>query len=401
MKIAITGASGFVGAQLVERLAAKGADLLLVGRNPDQLSSRFPGFRCCAYDDLAEQASGFDLIVHCAVANTGSTLPEVEIFKANVGLVEQVADAAAKAGIRRLIHLSSFHALDTDNQSAYARSKRESISVLKKPREIDISIFYLPALYGSTWAGKLAPLNHLPKPLGRGLFRLLAALKPTLNIAVLADRIENYARGNETAPELILADDISENGWYCLGKRLMDLGFAIAVIALLGWVLVLVWLAVKLQSPGPGIFAQKRVGRQGRVFTCYKFRTMAEGTKQGGTHEVSAASITSIGAFLRRTKIDELPQVWNILKNEMSLVGPRPCLPVQEELIRERNARHVLEMLPGITGLAQINNIDMSTPALLSEWDSRYAKTRSLILDIKILLATALGRGQGDKVRGK
>ena len=95
MKIAITGASGFDGAQLVKHLAAKGADLLLVGRNPDQLSSRIPGFRCCGYDDLAEQASGFDLIVQCAVANTGSSVPEAEIFKANVGLVEQVADAAA------------------------------------------------------------------------------------------------------------------------------------------------------------------------------------------------------------------------------------------------------------------------------------------------------------------
>lgn len=400
MKIAITGASGFVGAQLVACLAEKGAELLLVGRNPDQLARQFPGQRCCGYETLCEQAAGFDLLVHCAVANTTSSLSEAEIFAANVDLVEKVADQAAKAGVKRFLHLSSFHALDEGNQSAYARSKRQSIVALRTPRPIDISVLYLPALYGAHWAGKLAILNHLPAALARTAFRFLAALKPTLSIATLAETIEAYAKGAVSASECVLADDMDQNGWYRFGKRLMDLGFALAVIAFLGWALVLVWMAVKLQSPGPGIFAQARVGRHGRVFTCYKFRTMAQGTRQGGTHEVSAASITKIGAFLRRTKIDELPQVWNILKNEMSLVGPRPCLPIQKELIAERNARQVLEMLPGITGLAQINNIDMSTPALLADWDNRYAKTRSLILDIKILLATALGRGQGDKVRG-
>ena len=124
---------------------------------------------------------------------------------------------------------------------------------------------------------------------------------------------------------------------------------------------------------------------------------MALGTEQVATHEVNSASLTRVGLILRKTKIDELPQVWNVLKNEMSLVGPRPCLPSQDELISERNKKNVLSIKPGITGLSQIQNIDMSTPIKLAQKDSEYLALRSLLLDLKILLKTATGSGQGDK----
>ena len=109
-------------------------------------------------------------------------------------------------------------------------------------------------------------------------------------------------------------------------------------------------------------------------------------------------STTSAPYMRIKTKIDELPQVLNIFKNEMSLIGPRPCLPVQEELIQARQALGVLSVKPGISGLAQINNIDMSDPELLARWDAKYIHLRSLLLDLKIFIATVLGRGQGDKV---
>jgi O-antigen biosynthesis protein WbqP len=105
-----------------------------------------------------------------------------------------------------------------------------------------------------------------------------------------------------------------------------------------------------------------------------------------------------VGAILRRTKFDELPQILNILRNEMSLVGPRPCLAAQETLIAERLQRGVLNLKPGITGLAQINDIDMSDPRYLAIWDARYGASRTLLLDVVILVRTILGKGSGDRI---
>ena len=117
------------------------------------------------------------------------------------------------------------------------------------------------------------------------------------------------------------------------------------------------------------------------------------------THEAPASAITPLGKFLRKTKIDELPQVFNILANQMSFVGPRPCLPTQTDLIAERQSRNILSLKPGITGLAQVNNVDMSNPEQLAKWDERYLKLRSILLDIQLIAETALGRGSGDKIR--
>jgi len=164
------------------------------------------------------------------------------------------------------------------------------------------------------------------------------------------------------------------------------------------WLLIAVWLVIKLSSSGSAIFAQQRVGKNGKSFICYKFKTMNNNTKQVATHEINASSITKIGKILRKTKIDELPQVWNILKNEMSLVGPRPCLPMQKELILEREKLGVLDIKGGITGLAQIQGVDMSDPKRLAKLDAKYLDLSGLILDLKIILATATGKGQGDKV---
>ena len=178
------------------------------------------------------------------------------------------------------------------------------------------------------------------------------------------------------------------------------------VVALLGVlvslpVVLLLIPMIRLTSPGPAIFRQDRVGKNKKVFTCLKLRTMAENTKQAGTHEVSESSVTKVGKFLRKTKLDELPQLWNVLRGEMSLVGPRPCLPVQEELIEERDRRDVFSILPGITGLGQVRGIDMSDPVRLAECDAEYLQNRSLLGDLKLLWQTAAGAGRGDRVRAR
>jgi O-antigen biosynthesis protein WbqP len=156
---------------------------------------------------------------------------------------------------------------------------------------------------------------------------------------------------------------------------------------------------IRLGSAGPAVFAQRRVGKGGREFICYKLRTMAANTKQVATHEVSAAAVTPIGKILRRTKLDELPQLYNVMIGDMSLVGPRPCLPVQEELIHERTVRGVLEVLPGITGLGQVRGIDMSDPVRLADCDAEYVRDQSFFFDLTLIWRTVFGAGQGDQVR--
>lgn len=189
------------------------------------------------------------------------------------------------------------------------------------------------------------------------------------------------------------------NGVYTI-KRFIDISGASIGLVLLSPVLLVAGLLVRWTSPGPCIFAQIRVGRNGEPFRCYKLRTMYADTASMPTHEVARAQITPVGQRLRRSKLDELPQLWNVLKGEMSLVGPRPCLPMQAELIAERRRRGVLQMRPGITGLAQIRGIDMSDPARLAENDAKYLDLASLRLDIEILFRTFFSAaGRGDRVR--
>jgi lipopolysaccharide/colanic/teichoic acid biosynthesis glycosyltransferase len=290
------------------------------------------------------------------------------------------------------------HASQTGSLSSYAQTKREAEDVLSRTDDIAVVNLRLPAAYGSTFAGKLAILSKLPAFLRPIAFQCLASLKPTVNVKLIAAAIMNSARVG-ISTETIVSDRQSGNLVYHTMKRILDMAFALFVIVILWWVLLGAWLAVKFTSPGPGIFTQERVGKDGRPFTCYKFRTMSLGTKEAGTHEVTADCVTAVGWFLRKTKIDELPQVWNILKNELSLVGPRPCLPVQRDLVSARSDLGVLDEIGGITGWAQIQNVDMSDPERLAKLDAEYLALRTIPLDLKIILATAIGHGQGDKVK--
>lgn len=153
-----------------------------------------------------------------------------------------------------------------------------------------------------------------------------------------------------------------------------------------------------LWDTGAPLFRQVRVGRHQQPFTLVKFRTMRVDTASVASHLASASSITKLGSFLRKTKLDELPQLWNVLKGEMSLVGPRPNLFNQTELIEERESRGVYRVRPGITGVAQVNDIDMSMPRLLAETDALMLREMSLSLYFKLLWQTVMGKGRGDRV---
>jgi O-antigen biosynthesis protein WbqP len=180
--------------------------------------------------------------------------------------------------------------------------------------------------------------------------------------------------------------------------RLLDFIFSLLGLVL-GMPALLIIYLLGLFDTGSPLFRQERVGRDQRPFTLVKFRTMRADTASVASHLVDVSAVTCFGAFLRRTKLDELPQLWNVLKGEMSLVGPRPCLFNQTELIRERASLMIFNARPGITGLAQVNNIDMSTPKLLAETDARMLQELTVAAYFKYIFMTVGGKGSGDVVK--
>ncbi|HBM09167.1 lipid carrier : UDP-N-acetylgalactosaminyltransferase [Pseudomonas sp. 10B238] len=179
--------------------------------------------------------------------------------------------------------------------------------------------------------------------------------------------------------------------------RLFDFVFSLVGLVI-GFPVLLALTVIGLFDTGSPIFRQVRVGRHQQPFTLVKFRTMRVDTASVATHLASSASITRFGHFLRKTKLDELPQLWNVLKGDMSLVGPRPGLFNQEELTAERATRGVFDVRPGITGLAQVSEIDMSTPALLAETDQKMIRSLTLVDYFKYIFMTVAGKGAGDRV---
>ncbi|STD53399.1 sugar transferase [Empedobacter falsenii] len=165
------------------------------------------------------------------------------------------------------------------------------------------------------------------------------------------------------------------------------------------WPVMLILYIIGLFDTGKPIFVQERVGKNKKPFNLIKFRTMDVNTKSVASHLASSAQITKFGAFLRKSKLDELPQLINVLVGDMSLVGARPCLFNQTELIEEREKRGVLNHLPGITGLGQINNVDMSTPEKLAKLDAEMYQTMSISNYFKYIIGTVSGKGQGDALK--
>ncbi|MDA4846564.1 sugar transferase [Hoeflea poritis] len=171
-------------------------------------------------------------------------------------------------------------------------------------------------------------------------------------------------------------------------KRFVDIALSLLLLSLLWPLILLLALLVRLESSGNPFFAQTRLGRGERPFTIWKLRTMRAGTPHRGTHEIGIDAHTRLGALLRRARLDELPQTFNVLAGHMSFVGPRPCLPNQEAVIAERRRSGVFAIRPGITGLSQIHGIDMSRPAELAQSDREYMERQSLALDLRICFRT-------------
>ncbi|MFC1773119.1 sugar transferase [Pseudomonadota bacterium] len=175
-------------------------------------------------------------------------------------------------------------------------------------------------------------------------------------------------------------------------KRVFDLVLASIALVLTGIPMILIGLLVRLSSPGPVIYWSDRVGRNNVIFRMPKFRTMSVNAPAVATHLMNDpdAYVTLIGRFLRKTSIDELPQLWSILVGSMSIVGPRPALFNQDDLIGLRTAAGVDKLAPGLTGWAQINGRDELPIPEKVELDVEYMRRRSFILDLKIIYLTII-----------
>ncbi len=180
--------------------------------------------------------------------------------------------------------------------------------------------------------------------------------------------------------------------------RIFDIFFSFFGLVMVLPLLILLTL-IGFFDTGSPIFRQVRVGRNKKSFTLVKFRTMKLDTASVATHLASSSSITKFGAFLRRTKLDELPQLWNVLMGDMSLVGPRPGLFNQDDLTKARDEHAVYSVRPGITGLAQVNEIDMSTPELLAQTDAQMIREMSVKNYFKYIFMTISGKGAGDRIK--
>lgn len=176
-------------------------------------------------------------------------------------------------------------------------------------------------------------------------------------------------------------------------KRGLDIILALVGMLLASWLFLLIAIAIRIDDPGPVFFAQKRVGARGKYFALYKFRSMKMSTPHDTpTHllEDPEQYITRVGKFIRRTSLDELPQLWNILRGDMSIIGPRPALWNQEDLLARREQYGANDIKPGLSGWAQVNGRDELPIERKAELDGEYVSRMSFLFDAKCVFLTAL-----------
>ena len=397
-KILVTGATGFVGSQLTVSLENHNVDLLLAGRNEAKIKQVFPKHSVISYDNLDSYSEKIDVVVHLAVLNNNAKNKQAEFQNANVDLFKKILSFCKKNNVSKVINLSSFH-IYGDKLDPYSTTKREAYRLAKEDHSTHITNIICPFIYSTPFQGKISLLNKLPALIRQPSFTVVSALKPVIHRDVVISEIINQLNNHNADEDILLADNKDSNIVYFIFKKIINYGLSISALSILVIPMVLIWLLIKMSSKGPGIFTQNRIGLKGKQFKLYKFRTMKVGTKNMGTHFASSSDITKLGSFLRRTKLDELPQLLNILLGDMELIGPRPGLPEQQELKDFRSKKNIYDVVPGVTGYAQVNQVDMSAPKILAEWDNRYIKMRSIIFDMSIIIQTFLGKGGGDKVK--
>lgn len=401
MTVVVTGGSGPIGVRLVETLEGRGHTCTIVSRRPrEAVSGIGESAKSISYDEALANLGTVDAVVHLAARNNDEPGSEAAFTRDNVSLAQQVALAAREQGVKRFVFLSTTKALDNPKCS-YGKSKaaaEKSVANLATDT-FEVVIVRLPPVYGPGARGKLRYLTTLPAEIRQFALGAIRSIMPIVSIERAAREIVAAIEAERPVPERCVADPIEGLSLYTawsIANNTLFVGITSTVLALPG---SLAAFAIIKESEGGPMHSQPRVGKDGKHFRCHKLRTMYSSAPSAGTHELSSVHVTRIGATLRKFKLDELPQAWNVLTREMNLFGPRPSLPSQTEVISYRQRYGVLKARPGVTGLAQVQDIDMSDPPQLALVDHRYITFRSIRLDSKIAAATLFGRGFGDPIR--
>ena len=511
MRIAITGANGFVGSNLLAAFEAIGVHVVALARRemPSAVWRRSPLLdRDIDPQEWAQAFAGIDVVVHLAArahVMRDDAVDPLDVFRrVNRDGAVAMARGAAMAGVRRIVFLSTVKVLGettsgrgpfhNDDAVApldpYAISKSEAeIALGEVARDLGIELVVLrpPLVYGPGVGGNIAALQRLIR---RGIWLPLGAAgsngRSMISTGNLSAAIHAATRAPAAVGQKLLVsdgDDVSTRELLCrlsaiegrrarlisvppallrrvlslLGReslwlrlfgdlrvdisqsmsilewqphldvaegmagmaddgmnripsrrgrsprgifhRLADILLVVAASPVVVPVCAVLLLVIKLDSAGNALFIQNRVGAGRKPFRLMKLRTMTIDTGDLPSHTVASSKVTRVGRFLRRTKLDELPQLWNVLKGEMTFVGPRPCLPSQQHVIDVREVRGLFNILPGITGPAQIAGIDMATPERMAHVEAAYFSRATTRSDIMLVIRTVFGAGRGDVVR--
>ena len=173
--------------------------------------------------------------------------------------------------------------------------------------------------------------------------------------------------------------------------RIIDIILSFFGLVFFSPIFIILYICTKFYKKDV-LFKQKRIGKNKKLFTIFKIRTMKLGTNNKPSHYIKKEEITKIGNLLRKFKLDELPQLWNVFIGDMSMVGPRPCLPIQKHLIEKRLLKNIFDYKPGITGLAQLSGVDMSNPKKLVELDEKMLMELNVLIYLKYILFTVIGK---------